>query len=92
MLLTDGTHLVSDISLEELHRFAASIGLKRRWFQGDHYDLTTVRARHRALRNGVKQVTSREIVLRMAGKGDTHDAISGMANGEGSGEGSVRCV
>jgi hypothetical protein len=37
-------HLIAD-SLEELHAFAASIGLPRRWFQGappasfPHYDL-----------------------------------------------------
>lgn len=32
-------HLVSDRSLDELHRFAAELGLPRRAFHGDHYDL-----------------------------------------------------
>lgn len=43
---TGGGHLQAD-SLAELHAFAASIGLKRSWFQtrpnrpwNDHYDLT----------------------------------------------------
>lgn len=39
MILTDGLHLVSDSSLDELHEFAASIGLKRCWYRRGHYDL-----------------------------------------------------
>ena len=31
--------LVSDASFEELHAFAAELGIPRRFFQGDHYDL-----------------------------------------------------
>ena len=33
------SHLVSDTSFEELHAFAARLGIPRRFFQGDHYDL-----------------------------------------------------
>ena len=47
-------HLVGD-SLGELHAFAASLGLKRAWFQGKasypHYDVTTG-VRERALEMG----------------------------------------
>ena len=47
-------HLVAD-SLDELHAFAASLGLKRAWFQGKasypHYDVTTG-VRERALEMG----------------------------------------
>ncbi len=47
-------HLVAD-SLDELHAFAASLGLKRAWFQGKasypHYDVTTG-VRERALEIG----------------------------------------
>ena len=47
-------HLVAD-TLEELHDFAARLGLQRRWFQGraryPHYDVT-VTVRSRALRMG----------------------------------------
>ena len=32
-------HLVSDESLDELHAFAEWLGVPRRVFQGDHYDL-----------------------------------------------------
>jgi hypothetical protein len=34
------SHLVSDVSYEELHAFvAAELGIPRRAFQGDHYDV-----------------------------------------------------
>ena len=33
------SHLVSDSSLEELHEFAARVGLQRRLFDEDHYDV-----------------------------------------------------
>jgi len=36
-------HMISDTSLDELHEFAARLGLKREWFQNDgrtpHYDV-----------------------------------------------------
>src|SRR5918999_935750 len=32
-------HMATDGSFEELHAFAARIGLRRAWFQRDHYDL-----------------------------------------------------
>jgi hypothetical protein len=59
-------HLVSDCSLEELHEFAESLGLKREWFQAKsipHYDLTG-EVYELALRCGATLVSSREIVLR----------------------------
>jgi hypothetical protein len=34
-------HLVSDTSFEELHEFAEQLGIPRRAFQGDHYDVPT---------------------------------------------------
>ncbi|HEF5787015.1 DUF4031 domain-containing protein [Burkholderia multivorans] len=59
-------HLVAD-SLDELHRFAASIGLKRGWFQAQaslpHYDVT-VEVRDVALSRGAMQVDRRTLVLR----------------------------
>lgn len=33
------SHLVSDISLDELHTFAEQAGIPRRGFHGDHYDV-----------------------------------------------------
>ncbi|MFI2212078.1 DUF4031 domain-containing protein [Streptomyces sp. NPDC020141] len=55
------SHLVSDVSYEELHRFASSIGCPRRAFERDHYDLPS----HRypaALAAGAVEVSSREVV------------------------------
>ena len=33
------SHLVSDVSYEELHAFAEQAGIPRRGFHGDHYDV-----------------------------------------------------
>ena len=57
-------HLVSDVSYEELHAFAASIGKRRAAFQGDHYDIDTAE-REVALRYGAVAVNSRELVSRL---------------------------
>src|SRR3954453_15953853 len=32
-------HMASDVDFEELHPFAAQLGIPRHRFQGDHYDL-----------------------------------------------------
>lgn len=59
-------HLVSDFSIEELHEFAALLGLRREWFQArsiPHYDLTGS-AYVLALERGAKLVSSRELVRR----------------------------
>ena len=32
-------HMASDVDFEELHAFAAQLGIPRHRFQGDHYDL-----------------------------------------------------
>lgn len=53
-------HLMAD-SLEELHAFAQLLGLKRNWFQGDHYDLTPSR-RRLAVAKGAQQVSARFLV------------------------------
>lgn len=37
------SHLVSDISLEELHAFARAAGITERAFDGDHYDVAEAR-------------------------------------------------
>ena len=65
-IYTDGIHLISDKSINELHRFARKIGLKPKWFQNHpkhpHYDLTTNRAKDRAINKGAIEITSRELV------------------------------
>jgi hypothetical protein len=61
-------HLVSDTSLDELHGFAAGLGIPRRAFQGDHYD---VPEEHRpaAVAAGAHEVESRELVRRLRAAG-----------------------
>ncbi|HIE1649692.1 TPA: DUF4031 domain-containing protein [Burkholderia cenocepacia] len=58
-------HLVAD-SLDELHRFAKSLGLRRGWFQAQaslpHYDVT-VEVRDVALSRGAMQADRRTLVL-----------------------------
>jgi hypothetical protein len=61
-------HLVSDNSLEELHGFAAELGLPARSFQGDHYDIPDA-VRTEALRLGASRVSSRELVSRLRAAG-----------------------
>lgn len=59
-------HLVSDASLDELHEFAESLGLRREWFQCKsipHYDLTG-HVYELAVARGAIVVSSREIVRR----------------------------
>ena len=57
-------HLVSDVSLDELHDFAAQLGIPRRAFQGDHYDLHE-EGRARAIELGAVPVPSRELLVRL---------------------------
>ena len=63
-------HLVSDTGYDELHAFAAQLGIPRSRFQGDHYDLPT-HLREQAVELGALEVTTRELTGRMAGpRGD----------------------
>ena len=60
---TKACHLYSD-TLEELHDFAAKLGLKREWFQDDrlpHYDLTPNK-RIEAIQNGAIEHTREDAV------------------------------
>jgi hypothetical protein len=61
-------HLVSDVSHEELHAFAAELGLQRSWFQGDHYDVPS-HVREQALLLGAEPVSARELVRRLRAAG-----------------------
>ena len=57
-------HLISDASLEELHAFASSLGLPRRAFHNDHYDLPDDWW-PRAVAAGAESVNPRELVRRL---------------------------
>jgi len=61
-------HLVSDVSHDELHAFAARLGIPRHVFQGDHYDLPEDH-RDRAVGLGATEVGSRELVRRLRAAG-----------------------
>jgi hypothetical protein len=69
MIYTDGVHLVSDESEEELHEFAQRIGCKRQWFEHSiginpkhpHYNVWGMILK-RALQEGAIKCTPREIV------------------------------
>jgi hypothetical protein len=59
-------HMVSDESFDELHAFAAAMGIPRRRFQGDHSDLHPG-LRERAVELGAVEVGTGELVQRMSG-------------------------
>ena len=61
-------HLVSDVSYEELHEFAARLGIPLRAFQGDHYDIPA-ELRDDALALGALAVPSRELLRRLKAAG-----------------------
>lgn len=61
-------HLVSDRSYDELHAFAARLGIPRRAFQGDHYDVPA-EYRERALELGAEAVDARVLVRRLRDAG-----------------------
>ena len=62
------SHMISDASYEELHEFAASIGIPRRGFERDHYDVIAERYGV-ALAEGAQPVSSREIVALLTAAG-----------------------
>ena len=66
----DWCHMAVDGSFEELHAFAAALGIPRSRFQGDHYDLVPW-VRERAVLLGATEVETAELLQRMAGpRGD----------------------
>ncbi|MFI6480368.1 DUF4031 domain-containing protein [Nonomuraea sp. NPDC050663] len=65
------SHLVSDSSLDELHDFAALLGVPVRAFDHDHYDVpSTVHAR--AVELGAEPVSSQELLKRLIASGLRH--------------------
>ena len=56
-------HLIAD-SEEELHRMAARLGMRREWYQGDHYDLRPD-DRALALSLGAEEMSTRDMARRV---------------------------
>ncbi len=61
-------HLVSDTSYDELHALAEQLGIPRRGFQGDHYDLPA-EMRDAAIALGAEPVEGRELITRLLASG-----------------------
>jgi hypothetical protein len=74
-------HLASDESYEELHRFAAALGIPRSAFQGDHYDVPS-EYRQRAVSLGATEVSSRELVGRLRNAGLRRRPAPGQTGAE----------
>lgn len=61
-------HMVSDVSIEELHAFALKIGVKRHFFhRGNHYDIKE-HEHPIAIAAGAQLVTAKELVRKMIKK------------------------
>jgi Protein of unknown function (DUF4031) len=62
------SHLISDVSLDELHRFAARNEIPRRSFDLDHYDVPASRYDD-LVATGAVPVNGHELVRRLIGSG-----------------------
>ena len=62
------SHLVSDVSYAELHAFAEMLGVPRRGFDRDHYDIPAARFRS-ALWLGATLLPSRDLTARLRSSG-----------------------
>ena len=65
---THFSHLVSDSSLAELHRFAAAAGIRERAFDRDHYDVPVSRYRE-LVESGAVEVSAGELTRRLQASG-----------------------
>ena len=61
-------HLVSDESYDELHRFVDALGIPRRAFQGDHYDIPD-HLHAEVIAAGAELVDARVLVRRLRAAG-----------------------
>jgi Protein of unknown function (DUF4031) len=78
------SHLVSDLSYDELHAFAARLGAPPRAFERDHYDIPSGSYAD-AVRLGAVEVDTRELVRRLTGAGLRRRKRAGGGTGGGTG-------
>lgn len=57
------SHMIADTEAE-LHAMAADIGVRRKWYQGDHYDVS-LEKRALAIKAGAQEITWRACALMM---------------------------
>ncbi|MGL5930689.1 MAG: DUF4031 domain-containing protein [Dermatophilaceae bacterium] len=62
------SHLVSDTDLDELHAFAERLGIPRRAFEGDHYDIPEERYPD-VVAAGARPTSGRDLVRALAASG-----------------------
>ncbi|WP_433827504.1 DUF4031 domain-containing protein [Actinoplanes sp. CA-015351] len=62
------SHLISDVSFDELHAFAEMLGSPRKAFDRDHYDIPEFRF-HSALWLGATLMPSRVLAARLRAAG-----------------------
>ncbi|MFA1540748.1 DUF4031 domain-containing protein [Actinomadura monticuli] len=62
------SHMVSDVSYEELHAFAAELGMPPRAFDRDHYDVPS-ELYEAAVLQGAQAVGCQELLLRLTRAG-----------------------
>lgn len=62
------SHLASDVSFDELHAFAAPLGIPERGFDRDHYDVPEERYAD-VVAAGAHPISSRELVARLRAAG-----------------------
>ena len=75
------SHLVSDVSYDELHAFVTGeLGIPRRAFQGDHYDIPE-ELYDLAVASGAIAVSARELLSRLSAAGLRRRKPRGAAAG-----------
>ena len=78
--------MISDLSYEELHGFAAELGVPPRAFERDHYDLPST-AYAAAVAAGAAPIRSREVVARLVASGLREPKLARRrSRGDGDGE------
>jgi hypothetical protein len=81
--------MVSDTSYDELHAFAEGLGVPRRGFERDHYDIPE-HLHEAAIEAGAELVTSKELVQRLTRAGlrrPKHRPDAQTPGGDGPGPG-----